>query len=520
MSGHPDQKRVTVTGSSGHTETETRMIISHGRSLLSAKLNADAFSSLRTMFLSLVALTHQSDYKTLSFSIRLRPLYKARLEPSNTDPIDPSLKICIPLLRGSEERPMHQEHDIKEDGVPSQSRKRHPTKAQTETQVTLTLTDTSRGSKNCRTVVCGSCFGGVGRGNRCAMSRSRFSRSDAPQPPLLDVRPASAEDSGKDESRRQLNRLAAKDMEEAESSEKISLHPLDDFEEEEPKKELTWREKVAAFLQTNKVQWAIIGLVVLDCLIVILELLIDLDVIHIPEDAHHHHHHNTSANASDFEVAYNNHTMCEHGSSHHSRPTAGNHDKKEEGGEHEEEHGPNRELTEHVLHMASLIILTIFFVEVVFKVIAEGTHLLKHKAEVFDAIVVVVSFTMDITFSFVNVTQAAKDYAGLLVVLRLWRFTRIINGVILSVKMDADKKVNKERALRNKAEQQVQQLTDKVDQLTADNTKLRAKIKKLTGKEATTPSDVSAPIVAGGANQLETPNGDTPVDVISATSDK
>ena len=42
--------------------------------------------------------------------------------------------------------------------------------------------------------------------------------------------------------------------------------------------------------------------------------------------------------------------------------------------------------------------------------------------------VVVVSFTMDITFTFVNVSKATQDYSGLLVLLRLWRVTRIING--------------------------------------------------------------------------------------------
>ena len=42
---------------------------------------------------------------------------------------------------------------------------------------------------------------------------------------------------------------------------------------------------------------------------------------------------------------------------------------------------------------------------------------------------VVVSFTMDITFTFVSVSDATQDYAGLLVLLRLWRVTRIINGM-------------------------------------------------------------------------------------------
>ena len=53
--------------------------------------------------------------------------------------------------------------------------------------------------------------------------------------------------------------------------------------------------------------------------------------------------------------------------------------------------------------------------------------------QVFDAVVVVVSFTMDIMFTFVNVSKATQDYSGLLVLLRLWRVTRIINGVCVCV---------------------------------------------------------------------------------------
>ena len=40
-----------------------------------------------------------------------------------------------------------------------------------------------------------------------------------------------------------------------------------------------------------------------------------------------------------------------------------------------------------------------------------------------------------------------------------------VSGVILSVKMDADKKLNAQKALRFKAEKQVQRLTDKHDKL-------------------------------------------------------
>ncbi|XP_025076659.1 uncharacterized protein LOC112553565 isoform X1 [Pomacea canaliculata] len=287
------------------------------------------------------------------------------------------------------------------------------------------------------------------------------------------------------ESRRQ-QRLASKDMADAEASEKISLHAIDDVEETTAENDLSWREKLAEQLKSNRVQYTIIVLVILDSVIVVLELLIDMGIIVIPED----HPHELSTNGS-AEIAPNHHPLH---SSHTGIPeglhvnvshknlseSSGN----AHGTSEDEKHAPNKHVAEHVLHVASLTILAIFLVEVVAKILAEGTHLLKHKAEVFDAVVVVVSFTMDITFTFVSVTDATRDYAGLLVLLRLWRVTRIINGVILSVKMDADKKLNAQKVLRAKAEEEVQKLTEKVEQLQRDNEMLKARINQMEeGKE-------------------------------------
>ncbi|KAH9492966.1 Voltage-gated hydrogen channel 1 [Bulinus truncatus] len=140
-------------------------------------------------------------------------------------------------------------------------------------------------------------------------------------------------------------------------------------------------------------------------------------------------------------------------------------------------HHTNKEKAEHVLHALSLAILSIFMVEVSLKIFVERTHLLKQPAEVFDAVVVIVSFTLDITFSFVSVTSAAQDAAGLMVLLRLWRVTRIINGVILSVKLDAKKKIDEvKRALRH-AEYENKKLKSKVDKLENKLKRVRADAK-------------------------------------------
>jgi hypothetical protein len=48
----------------------------------------------------------------------------------------------------------------------------------------------------------------------------------------------------------------------------------------------------------------------------------------------------------------------------------------------------------------------------------------------FDAIIVIVSFVLDIVF---RNNDGPESGAGLLVVLRLWRVTRILNGKLFSV---------------------------------------------------------------------------------------
>lgn len=78
-----------------------------------------------------------------------------------------------------------------------------------------------------------------------------------------------------------------------------------------------------------------------------------------------------------------------------------------------------------VFHYLSLALLTFFMVELFGKIYAYRLELLHHKFEVFDGIVVVVSFILDIVYIS---NEDAFDAMGLLILLRLWRVARIING--------------------------------------------------------------------------------------------
>ena len=142
------------------------------------------------------------------------------------------------------------------------------------------------------------------------------------------------------------------------------------------------RVRLQAKLHSHRFQMIIIGLVAIDFLIVLVQLLMDIQVI---KGVHHDH------------------------------------------------------LAIQILHYTSIVILGLFLIEIVVKLYAFGLDFFHHKLEVFDAIVVIVSFALDIAYSG---NMDAWDAIGLLVLLRLWRVVRIVNGIVLSVKIEMDEKMH------------------------------------------------------------------------------
>ncbi|XP_061115549.1 voltage-gated hydrogen channel 1-like [Conger conger] len=93
-----------------------------------------------------------------------------------------------------------------------------------------------------------------------------------------------------------------------------------------------------------------------------------------------------------------------------------------------------------VFHYLSLSLLTFFIVELAAKVFAYQQEFFRHKFEVLDGVVVILSFVLDIVYIS---HEDAFDAVGLLILLRLWRVARIINGLLVSVKNHADHKIQK-----------------------------------------------------------------------------
>ncbi|CAH3034460.1 unnamed protein product [Pocillopora meandrina] len=164
------------------------------------------------------------------------------------------------------------------------------------------------------------------------------------------------------------------------------------------------REQLCEILHSRRAQYVIITLVVVDMIIVIAELLIDLKAVEV----------------------------------------------------HHESHAP------HILHYTSIAILSIFMIELFVKIYAMGLTFFKHKMEIFDGIVVTVSFALDIAFSG---KEGAVDGIGLIVLLRLWRVTRIVNGIVLSVQIQADRKIEVLEKENSELKEELEQLKSKCEQL-------------------------------------------------------
>lgn len=165
----------------------------------------------------------------------------------------------------------------------------------------------------------------------------------------------------------------------------------------------TVREQVGHVIHSNKFQIGVICLVILDCLLVIGELLIDL-IVYQQEAAVGHN-------------ITQSHTDSSHGAEHESSV-------KEALEEIEREEEPSR-IAAEVLHFMSIAILSLFLVELCVKLFVMGKTFFRHKMEIIDAVIVIVSFGLDIAF--IDQEGIAGAFA-LLVILRLWRIGRVVNG--------------------------------------------------------------------------------------------
>ena len=201
---------------------------------------------------------------------------------------------------------------------------------------------------------------------------------------------------------------------------------LRDNKKKENEKKKGCYKKMGTLLESHTFHIVIIVLIVIDCMCVLGEIFIDyIDIVvntvpktmqHSSEISQNHNH-----NHNEIELKTNNHSSLSSSSSH-----------QHQHGEHRFLHPSIHEafeLMEEFFKYLSLIILTLFMIELVLKLTFIPRIFLKHKLEIMDAFVVVISFVVAI--SLVRVKHVIHSFSGLLTILRLWRITEIVNNVLV-----------------------------------------------------------------------------------------
>lgn len=123
-----------------------------------------------------------------------------------------------------------------------------------------------------------------------------------------------------------------------------------------------------------------------------------------------------------------------------------------------------------IFHYLSISVLSFFLLEIVGKLYAFRLEFFHHKFEVFDAVIVIISFIIDVVYI---TREDVFSAVGLLILLRLWRVARIVNGVILSVKSRAEEKINKLKEKQETLLARVTQLEQQCSQQEAEIARLQ-----------------------------------------------
>ena len=79
-----------------------------------------------------------------------------------------------------------------------------------------------------------------------------------------------------------------------------------------------------------------------------------------------------------------------------------------------------------ILKYVGLVILAIYLIEIFIKITFNTHAFLRTKLEIFDSIIIIVSFVLDLVFF----ERDASTALQLITLLRLWRVARIVNGLV------------------------------------------------------------------------------------------
>lgn len=130
----------------------------------------------------------------------------------------------------------------------------------------------------------------------------------------------------------------------------------------------------------------------------------------------------------------------------------------------------------------SLAVLTLFLMEVLFRVLTGRTRFLTQGSEMLDAIIVVTAFGLDVAFFSSSSEDKAKEASVLIIVLRMWRVKRVIDSIVDAEKVKLSHVINEYQREKTIAENKGEVLILKVEDLEHEVAYFKEKLKK-TEKE-------------------------------------
>ncbi|KAK2920403.1 hypothetical protein Q8A73_002607 [Channa argus] len=128
-----------------------------------------------------------------------------------------------------------------------------------------------------------------------------------------------------------------------------------------------------------------------------------------------------------------------------------------------------------VIHWISLIILSLFFSETVFRIVVLGIwDYIENKVEVFDGAVIVLSLAPMVASTVANGPSSPWDAISLIITLRIWRIKRIIDAYVLQVKVEMELEIQQCEKTKAVREEQLERLTQICQEQAFEIRQLRA----------------------------------------------
>ncbi|XP_016303986.1 transmembrane protein 266 [Sinocyclocheilus anshuiensis] len=128
-----------------------------------------------------------------------------------------------------------------------------------------------------------------------------------------------------------------------------------------------------------------------------------------------------------------------------------------------------------IIHWISLVILSVFFTETVFRIVVLGIwDYIENKVEVFDGAVIVLSLAPMVASTVANGPSSPWDAISLIITLRIWRVKRIIDAYMLQVKVEMELEIQQYEKTKAVREEQLERLTQICQEQAFEIRQLRA----------------------------------------------